>query len=50
MDKEYKVGEYVYLKLQPYRQVSVAVRRNLKLTARYYRPFKITERIGKVAY
>lgn len=50
INKEYQVGEYVYLKLQPYRQVGVAVRRNLKLSARYYGPFEIIEKIGQVAY
>lgn len=50
VDKEYQMGEYVYLKLQPYRQTSVAVQYNIKLTTHYYGPFKIEERIGKVAY
>lgn len=43
-------GDLVYLKLQPYRQTSLAIRRNLKLSARYYGPYKILQRIGAVAY
>lgn len=46
----YAVGDYVFLKLQPYRQLSVAVRRYLKLAHKYFGPYKIVERIGAVAY
>ena len=46
----FAVGDYVYLKLQPYRQLSVAVRRHLKLAHKYYGPYKILERVGAVAY
>ncbi|XP_075080352.1 uncharacterized protein LOC142165870 [Nicotiana tabacum] len=45
-------GDMVYLKLQPYKQasVAVAVRKNLKLSAKYYGPYNILEKIGAVAY
>lgn len=49
-DKEYSVGDWVYLRLRPYRQMSVAVRRNLKLSARYFGQFQITQKVGSVAY
>ena len=49
-EKEYEVGSWVYVRLQPYKQVLVAMRRNAKLAPRYYGPFQILQRIGAVAY
>lgn len=49
-DREFEIGDMVYLKLQPYMQMSVSMRRNHKLAARYYGPYKVTKRVGKVAY
>lgn len=34
LERSFEVGESVYLKLQPYRQNSVALRRNLKLSSK----------------
>ena len=39
---KYKEGDWVYLKLKPYRQKS--------LVARYYSPFQIEKEVGLVAY
>lgn len=49
-EREFNVGDLVYLKLQPYVQASVAPRSNQKLSFRFYGPFKILARVGTVAY
>jgi len=50
VDKEFNYGDFVYLKIQPYKQLSLANSAFHKLAARYYGPFKVVERVGKVAY
>lgn len=45
-----EVGELVLVKLQPYRQHSVVLRKNKKLSLRYFGPFEIIEKIGEVAF
>ncbi|KAG9450237.1 hypothetical protein H6P81_010202 [Aristolochia fimbriata] len=49
-DREFQPGDLVYLKLQPYRQSSVVIRRNQRLSYRFFGPFPIIERIGLVGY
>jgi len=45
-----KIGDWAYLKLQPYRQNSIVQRKSQKLAAKYFGPCQITEWIGAVAY
>lgn len=47
--REFVVGDWVFLKLHPYRQVSVAMRSDQKLAPRFYGPFKILHRVDSVA-
>jgi len=47
---EFNVGDLVLVKLQPYRQHSVALRKNQKLGLRYFGPFLVLQKNGYVAY
>ena len=40
----------VYLKMQPYRETALGLRNALKLTSKWYGPFKIMKKVGRVAY
>ena len=44
------VGDWVYLKHQPYRLKSLAKKRNEKLSPRFYGPYQIKKQIGLVAF
>ncbi|KAL6199969.1 hypothetical protein ACLB2K_029751 [Fragaria x ananassa] len=49
-EREFAVDDWVYLKLQHYKQQSVKQQGWNKLSPRYFGPFQISERVGKVAY
>ncbi|GJZ09114.1 transposon ty3-G gag-pol polyprotein [Tanacetum coccineum] len=49
-DKKFDCGDWVFLKLQPHRQVSLRQGKLNKFSSKFFGPFKIIQRIGQVAY
>lgn len=49
-DVTFEEGQWVYVKLRPTRQHSVAGPHHPKLSKRYFGPFKILAKIGAIAY
>jgi hypothetical protein len=50
MKKIFFVGDWVYLRLQPYRKMLVFIKSNFKLSVRYCGPFQVLKCIGIVFY
>jgi hypothetical protein len=49
-ERQFQVGDQVYLKLQPYVQSSLAPRANQKLAFKFFGPYRVLQRIGSIAY
>ena len=47
---QFQVGDFVFLRLHPYRQSSVMKRPHHKLSPRYFGHFRVLERIGNDSY
>lgn len=49
MDREYRVGDKVFLRVQPHKSL-IQFRKGSKLAPYFFGPFDILERIGPIAY
>ncbi|XP_026445458.1 uncharacterized protein LOC113346084 [Papaver somniferum] len=49
-ERSFSVDDWVYLRLQSYRQTTVSQQSFSKLSPKFYGPFRILEKIGSVAY
>jgi hypothetical protein len=49
-ERQFQVGDHVYVKIQPYVQASLAQRSNQKLAFKFFGPYRVTARVGSVAY
>ena len=50
VERSFEVRDLVYLWLQPYRQSSLKQKGAKKLKPKFYGPYRVSRRIGKVAY
>lgn len=49
-DREFQVGDFVFLKMQPFRRNMLTSSSFHKLAARYFGPFEVLRRVGPIAY
>ena len=49
-ERTFQIGDMLFLKLQPYRQTSLANGPVPKLSPKFYSPFRVVDKVGKVAY
>jgi hypothetical protein len=50
IEREFEVGEWVFVRLQPYKQLSLKHQGKNKLAPKFYGPYQINKKISHVAY
>jgi hypothetical protein len=50
VEHNFEVGDLVFLRLQPYKQLSLKKSGTEKLKLCFYGPYKVVRRVGEVAY
>ena len=50
IEREFEVGDWVFVRLQPYKQLSLKQGGKNKLAPRFYGPYQINKKISHVAY
>jgi hypothetical protein len=49
-ERQLEIGDMVYIKMQPYRMAAFGIRQSIKLTSKFYGPFRVLQKVGKLAY
>ena len=49
-ERNFEIGEFVSLKLQPYKQQTLKNHTNQKLSPKYCGPYRVLDKVGAVAY
>jgi hypothetical protein len=50
VERNFEVGDLVYLRLQPYRKTSIKKGGAEKLKPHFYGPYRVSRKVGAVAY